>query len=238
MSKGPVGIVTGAASGIGAGTAFEFAKIGARLALVDQRLEESRAVLEHVRELGGDGTIEAADVRDLNRLEQIVQRTSETFGQIDFLVANAGVTYQSNMAEGDPDRWQEVMDTNVMGAMLSVRSVLPSMIAREDGHIFLMASIAGRFAHVGEPAYIASKFALVGFGHALRMEVEPASVRVTLVEPGLVETGILAGNPRVKGMLERMTPLKPEDVGRAIVFAFQQPPHVSINELAIRPTHQ
>jgi NADP-dependent 3-hydroxy acid dehydrogenase YdfG len=131
-----------------------------------------------------------------------------------------------------------VIDTNVLGTMLSVRAVLPHMLEEGEGHIFLVSSISGRVAHVGEPAYVASKFAIVGFGEALRMELQASNIRVTIVEPGLVDTPILDGNPRVPSLMERITPLTSSDVGRSMVYAFEQPSHVAVNEIAMRPMGQ
>jgi NADP-dependent 3-hydroxy acid dehydrogenase YdfG len=171
-------------------------------------------------------------------MADIARAAVDRYGRIDFLVANAGVTYQSSMVDGDTERWHSVIDTNVLGTMLCVRAVLPQMIEQGHGHVFLVSSVSGRTAHVGEPAYVSSKYAIVGFGEALRMEVEPAHLRVTLVEPGLVLTPILEGNPRVGPILSRVNPLTGADVGRAMVFAFEQPEHVVINEIVMRPMGQ
>jgi NADP-dependent 3-hydroxy acid dehydrogenase YdfG len=238
VSTGSVGIITGASSGIGEGAALEFAKSGCRVVLVGRDSERCARVGSLIVEAGGEAIVRTADIRESASLESVAADVIEAYGRIDFLVANAGVTYQSSVVDGDPEQWRRVVDTNVLGTMLSVRAVLPHMIKQGAGHIFLMSSISGRVAHVGEPAYVASKFAIVGFGHALRMEVEPAHIRVTIVEPGLVNTPILEGNPRVGKIMERVTPLTPADVGRAMVFAFEQPSHVEINEVVMRPMGQ
>jgi NADP-dependent 3-hydroxy acid dehydrogenase YdfG len=206
--------------------------------LVGRDAEKLERVAARIRDMGGEVAVAAADIRDAAALDGIAAETIGRYGSIDFVVANAGITYQSSSHDADPERWRAVLDTNILGTMLTVRAVLPHMLERKRGHIFLMSSMSGRIAHVGEPAYIASKFAIVGFGHALRLEVEPANIRVTIVEPGLVDTPILAGNPRAAAMMERVIPLTSEDVGRAMVFAFDQPSHVGINEVAMRPMGQ
>lgn len=238
MREQAVGIITGAGSGLGEGTAVEFARTGRRVVLVGLDGEECARVAARIRDAGGDAMVQQGDVRDAAAMDRIAAATVDAYGAIDFVVANAGITYQSSVSDGDPERWRAVLDTNILGTMLTVRAVLPSMLKQGSGHVFLVSSMSGRIAHVGEPAYIASKFAIVGFGHALRMEVEAANIRVTIVEPGLVDTPILDGNPRAKAMMDRVKPLAPEDVGRSMVFAFDQPSHVGINEVAMRPIGQ
>jgi hypothetical protein len=238
MPETAVGIITGAGSGIGEGTAVEFGRKHCRVILVGRRKEACSRVAALVESAGGEAIVEPADIRDGARMTDIARRTVDKYGRIDFLVANAGVTYQSSMVDGDTEQWRSVIETNVLGTMLCVRAVLPQMIKQGRGHLFLVSSVSGRTAHVGEPAYVASKYGIVGFGEALRMEVESAHLRVTLLEPGLVLTPILEGNPRVGPILARVTPLTGSDVGRAIVFAFEQPEHVVINEIVMRPMGQ
>ncbi len=119
-----------------------------------------------------------------------------------------------------------------------MRYALPHMQRQRAGHILLMGSLSGRDAYVGEPAYIASKFGLIGFGHSVRKEAGPYGIRVTIVEPGAVDTPLTRGAPKVRPLIESINPLQPEDVARAVVFAYQQPPHVVITELALRPLNQ
>ena len=233
-----MGIVTGAGSGIGEGTAVEFGRQGHSVVLVGRRRDACTRVARLVEEVGGTAFVEPGDIRDAARMEEIAQTTKEKLGRIDFLVANAGITYQSSAFDGDPEQWRAVIDTNVLGTMLTVRAVLPHMLEDGEGHIFLVSSISGRVAHVGEPAYIASKFAIVGFGEALRMELQSSNIMVTIVEPGLVDTPILGGNPRAASMMERIAPLTSSDVGRSMVYAFEQPSHVAVNEIAMRPMGQ
>jgi NADP-dependent 3-hydroxy acid dehydrogenase YdfG len=116
--------------------------------------------------------------------------------------------------------------------------VLPQMYAQRSGHIFLVASQSGRHAYKGESIYIASKWGVVGFGHAVRMEAQSAGIKVTLIEPGLVDTPLTRQSRRVRPLLHSVTPLQPADVAAAIVYAFNQPAHVTVNELALRPLRQ
>jgi NADP-dependent 3-hydroxy acid dehydrogenase YdfG len=234
----PVGIITGGLSGIGAASAVEFARIGARLVLADRALDRGDEVVARVREAGGEAMLEQVDVRDAVAQERLASRAVDAWGRIDFLFANAGIADQSRVASGDPDRWRDVIETNLLGVIYSCRAVLPTMQAQGRGHILITASVSGRESYVGEPVYVASKWGQVGFGHALRLELQKAGIRVTLVEPGIVDTPLTRDNPKVRPLLEAAEPLTPEDVGRAVVYAFQQPEHVTVSEIVVRPLRQ
>lgn len=231
----PVGIITGGLSGIGAATALEFAGVGASLVLADVATRSWDRLSAEVSEAGGTAVVAECDVTDFGAVERLVKRTVDDFGRLDFLVANAGIAEQSLIATGDPERWAAVVTTNLLGTMHTVRAVLPVMQRQGEGHILIVASTSGREAYVGEPSYLASKFGVVGFGHALRLECSEYGVRTTMVEPGTVDTPLTRGPASVRALLERIHPLQPEDVARALLFAYQQPPHVVISELVMRP---
>lgn len=238
MADGPVGIVTGGLKGIGAASAVEFARLGARLVLVARSLAGGDALVEQVRELGGDAVLESIDVRDPEAQERVAKRAIDEWGRIDFLLANAGIADQSRVASGDPARWRAVVETNLLGVMYSCRAVLPTMLEQGSGHILIMSSVSGRESYVGEPIYIATKWGQVGFAHALRLELLPAGIRVTIVEPGLVDTPLTRDNPAIRPMLDAIEPLTAEDVARAVVYAYQQPAHVAVTEIVVRPQQQ
>jgi NADP-dependent 3-hydroxy acid dehydrogenase YdfG len=234
----PVVIVTGGLSGIGAATAVEFASLGARILLADRSLAREPEVVARVTAAGGEAVAAEADVRDYAQVEAVASLALERWGRIDVLVANAGIADQSPAASGDPARWRAVLETNLLGTIHAVRAVLPHMLSRRAGHVFVTSSVSGREAYAGEPVYIASKWGQVGFAHSLRLEVMEAGIRVTLVEPGIVDTPLTRDNPVVQPLLETVEPLVPEDVARAIVFAYRQPDHVVLSELTIRPVRQ
>ncbi len=238
MDTGPVGIITGGLSGIGAAAAVEFARAGGRMILTDRSLLSADDLVERVRAEGGDAICMAADVRDAGSHDQAVQLAVTTWGRIDFLLANAGVAEQSRVATGDPERWRTVVETNLLGTIYSTHAVLPTMLAQGSGHVLIMASVSGREAYVGEPVYIASKWGIVGFAHSLRLELLEANIRVTLIEPGIVDTPLTRDNPKIRPLLEEIEPLTPEDVARAVIFAFQQPERVAISEVVVRPQRQ
>jgi NADP-dependent 3-hydroxy acid dehydrogenase YdfG len=238
MTTGPAGIITGAASGIGAATALAFARLGARMVLADISTGGMDSLLASIADSGGSAIPAACDVRDPAQVKAAADLTMEKLGRIDFLVASAGIALQDRAVSGDVGRWRDVIETNLLGLAYSVRYVLPQMHAQGSGHIFLVASQSGRSAYQGESIYIASKWGVVGFGHAVRREAQSAGIRVTLIEPGLVDTPLTRDNPNVAPLLEAFTPLEAKDVASAIVFAFTQPPHVTVDELALRPLRQ
>lgn len=234
----PVGVVTGGLSGIGAASAIEFGRLGARMVLAALSRAGAESAVTRIQDAGGDAVVELADVRDPAAQERLARRAVEQWGRIDFLLANAGIADQSRVADGDPARWQAVVETNLLGVIYSCRAVLPTMLAQGSGHIVIMASVSGRESYVGEPVYIATKWGQVGFAHALRLEVADAGIRVTVVEPGLVDTPLTRDNPRIRPLLDDIVPLSAEDVARAVVYAFQQPLPVAVTEIVLRPQHQ
>jgi clavulanate-9-aldehyde reducatase len=238
VDKGPVGLITGAGSGIGAAVAVEFARLGALLTLASLPTPGLHQTVTAVEQAGGAAVPVEVDVRDAHAVRDLVDGAVERYGRLDFLLANAGVADQALASEGDPVVWQRLIETNLLGVMYCVRYALPHMQRQRAGHILLMASSSGRDAYVGEPAYIASKWGVVGFGHSVRKEVSRYGIRVTLIEPGAVDTPLTRNAPKVRPLIEAIDPLLPADVARAVVFAYQQPPHVLINELALRPLNQ
>jgi NADP-dependent 3-hydroxy acid dehydrogenase YdfG len=234
VTGGTVALITGAAGGIGAAVARELAAPGVRLVLGTRPGEALEQVLADAAAAGAEAIAVEADVRDAAQAATLASTAEQRFDRIDLLVACAGVVDRGPVAEGDPERWRAVIETNLLGAAYCVRAVLPAMLRQGSGHVILIASISGRETYVGEPLYIASKWGLVGFGHALRAEVGPAGVRVTLIEPGLVDTPLTRGSSAVRPLLEASAPLQPGDVARAVAYAYAQPPNVAISELVVR----
>jgi NADP-dependent 3-hydroxy acid dehydrogenase YdfG len=234
----PVVIVTGGLSGIGAAVAVAFGGLSARLVLADRTAEHGADVVGAVQAAGGTAEVAVTDVRNYEQLAAVATLALERFGRIDVLVANAGIADQSRADRADPARSKAVVETNLLGTVYAVRAVLPSMLERGSGHIFVTSSVSGREAYPGESVYIASKWGQVGFAHSLRQEVAEAGVRVTLVEPGIVDTPLTRDNPVVQPLLEAAEPLSPQDVAAAVLFAFRQPANVVLSELTLRPLRQ
>jgi NADP-dependent 3-hydroxy acid dehydrogenase YdfG len=235
---GAVGIVTGAGSGIGAAIARAVSGLGARLVLADLVEQRVDAVVAGIAAKGGEAIPVVADVRQYGDLERVRDACIERFGRIDFTVANAGTADAGTLADGDPARWRTVIETNVLGVAHTIRAVLPTMREQGDGHLVLIASVSGREIYAGEPIYIASKWAVVGLGYALRQETVGSGVRVTLIEPGLVDTPLARSHPFASDWMETIDPLRDEDVARAVAYVLTQPKHMAINELVLRPVSQ
>src|SRR5262249_52967844 len=181
----------------------------------------------------GSITARACDVRRYEDLVALHDATVAEHGRLDYVVANAGVTDWGLMSDGDPDRWRAVIETNVLGTAFTVRATLPTLLRAGAGHIVITASISGRVTYVGEPLYIASKWALVGLGRALRKEVASSGIRVTLIEPGIVDTPLVSGSVEVRRDVVQRRALRTEDVAEDVAFALAQADHVDIDELVI-----
>lgn len=235
---GRTAIITGAGTGIGAATAEELGRLGMRVVLVGRRADVVEAEAARLLAAGIDARAMAGDVRDFATLEAIVARTVEAYGRVDTFVANAAVADFGPIDVADPALWHDVITTNVLGVLYSARAILPQMYAQGGGHIVIVASGSGRTTYVGEPAYVASKHAVVAFADCLRMEVTPRGVRVSVIEPGLVETPLIHVFPEADALVEGVIPLQPVDIARAIVYVLEQPAHVNVFEIALRPTTQ
>jgi len=220
-------LITGASSGIGAATARRAAEAGMRLVLAARSVDRLEALAS---ELGGDERALAVscDVTDWGQQEAMVAQALERFGRLDVAFANAGFGAARGFLNDDPGHWREMVLTNVLGAAYTVRATLPAL-EESTGHILLTGSVAGRRAIPGS-LYSSTKWAISGMGESLRQDVDGTGIRVTIVEPGQVDTPFF-DNPG-EGRLE------PDDIARAVMFAVSQPPHVDLNEILIRPTAQ
>jgi NADP-dependent 3-hydroxy acid dehydrogenase YdfG len=224
----PVFLITGASSGIGAATARQAATAGYRVALGARSTERIEALAE---ELGGPERAIAVtcDVTEWEQQEAFVQTTLERFGQLDVAFANAGFGASRGFTAETPEFWRSMVLTNVYGTALTIRATIQPL--RESrGHLLLTGSVAGRRALPGS-LYSATKWAVTAMGESARQELNDTGVRVTVIEPGMVDTPFFD-----KGAGEGA--LKPEDVARVVMFAVSQPPHVDVNEILVRPTAQ
>jgi NADP-dependent 3-hydroxy acid dehydrogenase YdfG len=223
----PVFLVTGASSGIGEATARRAAAAGYRLVLAARRAEKLEALAE---ELGGSRRAFAVrcDVTRWADQERMAEAATRRFGRIDVAFANAGFGAKRGFLESDPDHWREMVLTNVYGAALTIRATLPAL-KESRGHLLLTSSVAGRRPLAGS-LYSCTKFAVTAMGEAARQELDGTGVRVTVIEPGMVDTPFFDGE--VTGALEA------DDVARAVLYAVAQPEHVDVNEILVRPTAQ
>ncbi|GAA5155024.1 MULTISPECIES: SDR family oxidoreductase [Amycolatopsis] len=224
-------LITGASRGLGAATARRAAGAGWRVVLV-ARSRESLAPL--VAELGEDRALAvAADVAEWSQISAAVAAAEDRFGRLDAAFANAGqmvpVSFFGNGGT-DPEQWRDMVLTNVYGAAITARAALPAL-ARTRGHLVLTGSVAGRHVRRAN-LYSATKWAVTGLAGSIREEAVGTGVRVTLLQPGIVETDLIYEEMRRKPMLD------PDDVARAVCYALDQPPAVDVNEIVLRPTGQ
>lgn len=224
--KNPVFLITGASGGIGEETARHAVKAGYRVALAARSADKLESLC---KELGGAQRALAltCDVTHRHQQEAMVAETLHTFGRIDAVFANAGMGgTPGGFSDADPDVWRNMILTNVYGVGLTIQATLPAL--RESrGHLFLMGSAAGR-ATIPGSMYSATKWAVTGMGYNVREELRGSGIRVTLIEPGIVDTPFFEETPQQY--------IKPEDIARAVLYAASQPARVDVNEMLIRPT--
>ena len=230
MPDDPVLLITGASTGIGAATARHAARAGHRLVLAARGEDQLHAL---AAELGGEGDrvlVRRCDVTEWDDQQALAGAALERFGRIDAVFANAGFGGARGFLADDPERWRAMVLTNVYGAALTIRATLEAL--RETrGHLLLTGSVAGRKAMPGS-LYSCTKWAVTAMGEALRQEVHGSGVRVTVIEPGAVET------PFWDDPSALQDPLTADDVAEAVMFALSRPPHVDVNEILVRPTAQ
>ncbi len=225
--EGAVFLITGASSGIGAATARRASEAGYRVVLAARstdRLEELAG------ELGGRDRALAVrcDVTEWEDQQALVAQALEAFGRLDVVFANAGFGAKRGFLEESVEHWKAMVLTNVYGAALSVRAAIPAL--RESrGHFLLTSSVAGRRPLAGS-LYSATKFAVSAMGESLRQDLNGSGVRVTLIEPGMVDTPFFSSAPS--------DALEGDDIARAVMYAVSQPPHVDVNEILVRPVAQ
>ena len=228
MADEPVLVITGASTGIGAATARRAAEFGYRVVLAARSEDKLEQLAE---ELGGADRALAVrcDVADWDDQLALVAAALDRFGRLDAYFANAGFGAKRGFLEESVEHWKSMIDTNVLGAALSIRASLPHFRERSRGHMILTSSVAGRRALPGS-LYSATKHAVTAMGEALRQEVSDTDIKVTLIEPGMVDTPFFEDRP--SGALEA------DDIARAVMFALTQPAHVDVNEVLVRPIHQ
>jgi NADP-dependent 3-hydroxy acid dehydrogenase YdfG len=220
-------LITGASSGIGAATARRAAEEGWRVVLAARSADPLR---ELAAELGGDERALAVqcDVTDWDQQQRMVAATLEAFGRVDVAFANAGFGAKRGFSEDTPEHWREMVLTNVLGAALTIRATMQELIANR-GHLLVTSSVAGRRVLPGS-LYSCTKHAVTAMAEAARQELHDKGVRVTSIEPGMVDTPFFDQRPR--------DALQDDDIARAVIYAVNQPAHVSVNEVLIRPTAQ
>ena len=222
-------LITGASTGIGAATARHAAADGWKVALAARSEDKLQAIVE---ELGEDNALAVrCDVTEFADQERLAAEAIKRFGQIDAVFANAGFGAKRGFLEETPEFWREMVLTNVLGVAYTIRATLPHVRERGTGHYVLTSSVAGRRALPGS-LYSSTKWAVTGMGESLRQELRAADseVRVTVIEPGMVDTPFFENRPSKA--------LEPDDIARIVMFTLSQPAHVDVNELLVRPVSQ
>ena len=241
---GKVALVTGASSGIGEATALALAAEGAAVAIGARRADRIDALADKINADGGHALTLDLDVTREQQAHDAVGRTRADLGGLDIVVNNAGVMLLGPILDADTSDWRRMIETNVLGLMYVTNAALPRLVEQGSGDIVQVSSVAGRLAREGSGVYNASKWAVNAFSESLRQEVTARGVRVTLVEPGAVATELsdhithAESKQRVKERVTKMRPLESSDIAAGVVYVVTQPPHVSVNEVLIRPTDQ
>ena len=227
MPDEPVLLITGASSGIGAATARHAVDAGWRVVLAARSLDRLEAL---AGELGAERALPIrCDVTSWDDQQAAVAAAYDRFGRLDAAFANAGFGAKRGFLEESVEHWRSMVLTNVYGCALTIRACLARFREQNAGHFLLTSSVAGRRALPGS-LYSATKHAVTAMGEALRQEVADTPMRVTLIEPGMVDTPFFDQRP--EGALHA------DDIARAVMFALSQPPHVDVNEILVRPVNQ
>ena len=241
---GKVAVVTGASSGIGEATAEALAAEGAAVVVAARREDRLADLVERIRGNGGRVLAAVCDVADENQAHGLIQKAVEEFGSVDILVNNAGVMLLSSVGKGLSEEWRRMFDVNVMGLLYATAAAIEAMRRHGGGHLVNISSLAGRkVTRESSGVYAGSKFAVGAISEGLRQELLQDNIRVTIIEPGAVETElpnhITDEDARESlGGLVHLEILQAEDIANSIVYAVTQPTRVSVNEILIRPTQQ
>lgn len=243
---GRVALITGASTGIGRASAVALAGAGFKLALGARRTQKLEALAHEIEEQTGHlPLVSALDVTDTSSCADFLQKTLDTYGQINVLFNNAGLARGTSYVADTTDEadWHEMIDTNVKGLLHMTRLALPHLIASGQGHVVNMGSIAGREAYAGGAVYCATKFAVRAITEAIRHELLGKPVRVTTIDPGMVETEFSVvrfhgDQQKADDVYANMTPLTAEDIADCILFAVTRPAHVNLDAMVLKPLDQ
>ena len=243
--EGKIVFITGASSGIGAACAERFAEAGARLLLAARRDNRLREMTTTLKAAGAaDVHTIALDVRDAKAVQSSIDTLPESWRAIDILVNNAGLSRGlEKLHEGHIEDWEEMIDTNVKGLLYVTRAVVPGMVARGTGHVVNIGSTAGHVTYPKGAVYCATKAAENRISEGLRQDLLGTPLRVTTIDPGMVETDFSkvrfhGDEARAAKVYEGLTPLGPDDVADAILWAVTRPAHVNIAQILLTSIDQ
>ena len=243
--QGKTVLITGASSGIGRATAIAFAREGARLLVCARRLDPLEELRQTVAAAGAPAVhIFELDVQKRSDVEAAIANLPAEWKDIDVLVNNAGLSRGlAKLYEDDPQNWEEMIDTNIKGLLYVTHSVVPGMVARGRGHVINLGSTAAYTTYANGAVYCATKAAEKSISEGLKIDLMGTPVRVTSVDPGMVETDFSkvrfrGDEERAAKVYQNITPLQPEDVADAIVWAASRPAHVNIHTVVMTTIDQ
>jgi NADP-dependent 3-hydroxy acid dehydrogenase YdfG len=241
--KDKTAIITGASSGIGAATVRELAAHGARIVVAARDAEGVGAIVEELKAGGARAVGHVCDVTSRADMAGLAQFAQDSFGSIDILVNNAVLMLFSNWADVAIDDWDSMVDVNIKGYLNAIAAVLPHMMTQGAGQILNMDSVAGHQVGPGAGVYSATKFFVQAMTESMRKELGVHhGIRVNTVSPGVINTGwadkVTDPEGRKAAQALNKIAISPEDIGRAVAYALNQPPNVTVNDLIISPTRQ
>lgn len=232
--QGKTILITGASAGIGRASALALAEEGANLVLTARRAERLSELEAAVAALGGKAVSVIGDAREEATAQQAVQAALDTFGQLDILINNTGVGVYKNIVDTSAEEYDRMFDSNVRSTFLFTRHAVPHMIARGQGTVLMISSMAGKYGFAGEAVYCGTKFAQVGMAQALDKELRPHGIKVGLICPGGVKTEFALGTGRTEEGVAASAMLDAEDVAGAVLLACTQSAGSRIIEIQMR----
>lgn len=246
---GTAALITGASSGIGAATAVALAGQGARVALVARRRDRLAAVEGAVRAAGGEAQVVEADISDREQAQRAVERAADMLGRLDTVVNNAGIMLLGPVAGSRVEDWEQMIALNLLGSLYVTHAALPHLLAaaqdapRGVADVVNISSTAGRVARPGAAVYALTKFGLTAFAESLRQELVTRRVRVSVIEPGTVDTELVSHvgddiRQAAQQQVESIEPLRPDDIADAVVYIVTRPRRVAANEMLVRAGEQ
>lgn len=234
--------ITGATSGIGLETARQLAPHAKTLILNGRRRERLEKLKD---ELSAKCQVHIAcfDVSDRKQVDEWFAQNQNVLGNVNVLLNNAGLAKGTDpLHKGKIEDWDEMIDTNIRGLLYVTRQILPAMVTQKQGHVVNIGSVAGRWSYPGGAVYCATKFSVRAISECLRMDLLGTGIRVTNIEPGMVETEFsevrFQDKEKAKQVYKNMQPLTAKDIAETVVWSLQRPAHVNIQELVIFPTDQ
>lgn len=243
--EGKIVLITGASSGIGEACAKKFAELKANLIITARRKERIEKLAQDLSQINKIKVLPVSlDVRNFNTVKSFYESLASEWKSIDILVNNAGLARGlDKFYEGKVEDWDEMIDTNIKGLLYVSRVVVPQMVERETGHIINIGSTAGHEAYPMGNVYVATKFAVKALSQSFRIDVLEKGIKVTSVDPGMVETEFSkvrfrGDEQRAKKVYEGLQPLTPDDVADAVIYAATRPKHVNINQIILTPLAQ